>query len=227
MARIEVDPNYSSPTFSRATTGPDPFKKEDVQQLAAAMSTHVHDGSGKGLLVTAIPAAAIPDGSVTSAKIADGTIQAVDIADSAITSAKILDGTIVAQDIAAGAITSVQFVQGSTLANTSSTAFVDLPEMAIAVTCEGNDVVVVTLVFVAAPNVTSANVQAAINVDGSDSVGMVATNPIATGNVLLYTQFWGVMGVGAHVFKGRWALNSGAMACNPTQRNMIVSRYRR
>jgi hypothetical protein len=86
MARIETDPNYTSPTFSRATAGTDLFKKEDVQALAAALSTHVHDGAGKGLAVAftgtppgSIPGSALADGSVTSAKIADGTIATVDI----------------------------------------------------------------------------------------------------------------------------------------------------
>src|SRR5215468_10648103 len=51
MARIETDPNYTTPTFPRATAGPDIFKKEDVQQLAAAVSTHDHT-SGKGLRIT-------------------------------------------------------------------------------------------------------------------------------------------------------------------------------
>lgn len=53
MARIETDPNYSSPTFSRATAATDLFKKEDVQNLASAMSTHDH-GSTKGLAVSRI-----------------------------------------------------------------------------------------------------------------------------------------------------------------------------
>ena len=51
MARIETDPNYTSPTFSRATAPTDLFKKEDVQNLAAAFSTHIHDGDGQGLTV--------------------------------------------------------------------------------------------------------------------------------------------------------------------------------
>lgn len=51
MARIETDPNYSSPTFSRATAATDLFKKEDVQNLAAAMSAHDHNVN-KGLAVT-------------------------------------------------------------------------------------------------------------------------------------------------------------------------------
>ena len=112
MARIETDPNYSTPTFSRATAGTDIFKKEDVQALAAAMSTHVHDGAGKGLPVAftgtpagSIPGTALADGSVTSAKIADGTIVAADIADGTITSAKIADGTIATADLANASVT--------------------------------------------------------------------------------------------------------------------------
>jgi hypothetical protein len=64
MARIPVDPNYSFPTFPRATAATDIFVKEDVQALAAAVSTHVHDGAGKGLLVGG-PAA----GSITNAQL--------------------------------------------------------------------------------------------------------------------------------------------------------------
>jgi hypothetical protein len=51
MARVETDPNYTTPTFSRATAATDIFKKEDVQGVAAALSTHEH-GVGKGLPVT-------------------------------------------------------------------------------------------------------------------------------------------------------------------------------
>jgi hypothetical protein len=50
----------------------------------------------------------VADGSITSAKIADGTIQAVDIANGAITSAKIADGTIQTVDIADGSVTAAK-----------------------------------------------------------------------------------------------------------------------
>ena len=50
----------------------------------------------------------MPDGSITSAKIADGAISTVDIADGAITSAKIADGTIQTIDLADEAVTSVK-----------------------------------------------------------------------------------------------------------------------
>lgn len=81
MARIETDPNYTTPTFSRATAATDPFKKEDVQLVAAALSTHDHT-SGKGL---ALAAGSIPAGTITSAMIADGTITASDLAAGAAT----------------------------------------------------------------------------------------------------------------------------------------------
>src|SRR5215471_1308339 len=101
MARIETDPNYSSPTFSRATAGTDIFKKEDVQSVAAALSTHDHS-TGKGL---AIGGASIPNGTITSAMIADGTIDTADLKDSSVTSAKIADGTIATADLANNAVT--------------------------------------------------------------------------------------------------------------------------
>lgn len=99
MARIETDPNYSTPTFSRATAPADIFKKEDVQNVAAALSTHDHS-TGKGLVVSvaglgagSIPAAAIADGSITSAKIADGAIATVDLANASVTNAKLASDT--------------------------------------------------------------------------------------------------------------------------------------
>ena len=97
MARVEVDPNFSNPTFSRATAATDLFKKEDVQNLAAAVSTHTH-ANGYGPAVArvaagAIDAAAIPDGLITSAKIADGTIATADLANAAVTNIKLASDT--------------------------------------------------------------------------------------------------------------------------------------
>jgi hypothetical protein len=121
MARTNAT-NFTGPLqFPYATAAADLFKKEDIQTLAQAVDQHNHS-AGKGLVLdpTAIPAGSITsamiadgtidtvdlkDGSITSAKIADGTIDTVDLKDGSVTTAKILDGTIATADIAAGAIT--------------------------------------------------------------------------------------------------------------------------
>lgn len=113
MARVETDPNYTGPTFSRATAGTDLFKKEDVQQLAAAVSTHIHDGV-HGL---ALVAGSIPDGTITSAKIANGTIVAADIAPGTITSNEIADGTIATADLANASVTNAKLASDTARAN--------------------------------------------------------------------------------------------------------------
>jgi hypothetical protein len=126
MARIPVDPNYSAPTFPRATAGTDLFLKEDVQALAAAVSTHIHDGVGKGLPVafTGVPAGSIPgtaleDGGVTSAKIADGTIATVDLKDGAVTNAKLASDTARANLLTNGSMDVWQRGVGPFAADTS------------------------------------------------------------------------------------------------------------
>jgi hypothetical protein len=109
MARIETDPNYSSPTFSRATAATDLFKKEDVQALASAMSTHDHT-SGKGL---AIGGAAITDGSISSAELASNSVTTIKIADANVTGAKIGSGEIAAGNLAANSVTTVKIADNA------------------------------------------------------------------------------------------------------------------
>ena len=113
MVRIETDPNYTAPTFSRATAPTDPFKKEDVQNVAAALSTHDHT-TGKGLPMAA---GSIPNGTITSAMLADGTIDTADLKDGAVTSAKIFDGTIATADLANQAVTNAKLSTDTARAN--------------------------------------------------------------------------------------------------------------
>jgi len=102
MARIETDPNYTAPTFPRATAGPDIFKKEDVQQLAAALSAHTNDGAGHGLPING---ASIAPGSITSAQIQDGSLAGTDLQDGTINaSTKLFPGSITSHTIASGQI---------------------------------------------------------------------------------------------------------------------------
>ena len=65
---------------------------------------------------TGVTTAKIVDGAITSAKIANGTIEEADIADSAITSAKIANGTVIGTDIATGTITSSNIENGTIVA---------------------------------------------------------------------------------------------------------------
>ena len=55
----------------------------------------------------------VSDNSITSAKIANGTITTSDLANSAVTSGKIVDKTILARDIANGAVTSAKIANGA------------------------------------------------------------------------------------------------------------------
>jgi hypothetical protein len=90
--------------FPKADAATDLFKKEDVQVLALAVDAHDHT-AGKGLPMTA---GAIPNGTITSAMIADLGVATGDLADGAVTSAKIADGTIATVDLANNAVTNAK-----------------------------------------------------------------------------------------------------------------------
>jgi hypothetical protein len=115
MARTTATNFSGALQFPYATAGSDIFKKEDVQTLAQAVDQHNHT-AGKGLVLSG---ASIPNGTITSAMIVDGTIATADIANGAITSALIADGTIQTADIAPGAVQPQLLLQ--TIAGTWST----------------------------------------------------------------------------------------------------------
>ena len=100
MARTPAT-NYSSPGYSYATADTDAFDRTDVSGLGQSVDGHDHS-SGKGLPIT------IPSGTITSAMIADGTIQGADIATGAITTTQIQDGTIATADLANNAVTNAK-----------------------------------------------------------------------------------------------------------------------
>jgi hypothetical protein len=104
MARTTAVNFAGALQFPKADAATDLFKKEDVQTLASAVDLHDHS-SGKGL---GLGATSIPNGTITSAMIVDGTIDTADLKDGAVTSAKILDGTIATGDIANAAVTNAK-----------------------------------------------------------------------------------------------------------------------
>lgn len=208
MARIETDPNYNSPTFSRATAPTDIFKKEDVQGLAAAMSTHNHDGAGHGVAV------------------AFGTIPA-----NAITSAMIAEGTITSADIANGAVTSFNAVYGSSPSpTTTSTSFVDLPDLTLSITCPQPCVLRVDLAGAFICTVGTGYYQIQLLVDGvAVSIGANSIIANASTSSFNHNHTFGYIGatVAAHTIKAQWLVASGTLQAYSTMRSLSVLEIRR
>jgi hypothetical protein len=206
MARIETDPNYNSPTFSRATAPTDIFKKEDIQNVASAFSTHIHDGAGKGLGITTLPS-----GIVTSAMIANGTIQDV--------------------DIAPGAVSQRRFVNGSTLnPTTTSTSYVDLTDLSITLTTGGGDLLVWAVASVY--NSGAGNfIFLALSLDGASEVGEMVVVPSGAGgaSILVGSLVYAFSGPSSasHTVKVRWKTLAGTATGNALNRYLMVMEMKR
>lgn len=111
----------------------------------------------------------IPDGSITTAKLADNAVTAAKISTGAVTSAKIADGTIVAGDIADSTITGAKMVN-STITGAKIAA------STITATNIANSTI--TNAKMAANSINSSNI-----VDRSITGTDIATNTIALGNL--------------------------------------------
>ncbi len=86
--------------------------------------------------------APLADGSVTSAKILDGTIATADLGANAVTSAKILDGTITGADLANNTVGSAQLADLLALGDSSTAGKLDVYRAATgvpAITLDGGD----------------------------------------------------------------------------------------
>src|SRR5262252_4436946 len=74
-----------------------------VDGLFNNTSGHTHGGAHQGGPISTIPVSAIPDGSITGAKIQDGSIGLADLAPNSVDGSKIVDGSIGTSDIGTGA----------------------------------------------------------------------------------------------------------------------------
>lgn len=196
MARTTAT-NFTGPLqFPYATAGTDIFQKGDIQTLALAVDQHTH-APGLGLPVAA---AGIAAGSITSAMIADGTIQAVDLAPNA----------AVIQHQASGAT--------ATPSTTSATP-VDIPDMLISFTSPVAGQLLASLTATVIVTGSVSNTLAVFNLalDGS------ATNLFTIGNPTVYqivTIHWVfALSAGAHILHGQWSiLNAGTLYTDSTRR---------
>jgi hypothetical protein len=189
--------------FPYATAATDLFKKEDVQTLALAVDGHDHT-AGKGLI---LPAAAIPDGSITSAKIADGTITSADIA----------DGTIATVDLAPGACTTVPIYVQAAGNSTTSTTDVAIPGAQVSITTIGGTQM---HVWACVPlyNAGGANaVWLSIQVDSGALIPIAFANlaaAAATEMVCGFTTVAPAPSAGSHTIKMYWRTSGGTLTQN-------------
>jgi len=198
VARIETDPNYTTPTFSRATAATDLFKKEDVQNLAAALSTHDHT-SGKGLPMLA---GSIPNGTITSAMIADGTITTADLAPNAVTTAY-----------------SAQGATGSP--STTSGALVDMPEIVLTIPgLNSADLVLCWLWATVWNTLAGGGIALGLALDGAGGslIGQFNSSGGGFAGTIALAHYFGGL-TGSHTIKGRYAMTGGGSA-------VLVGTYR-
>jgi len=219
MARIEIDPNYSSPTFSRATAATDLFKKEDVQQLAAAFSIHNHNGTGNGALIglaaNQIPGSAIQDGTITTNKIADLTIGAGDIADTAITTPKIYPHAVSTTGAKQGAL-------GST--STTSTSMVVIPGASLTLTTGGGELIAMLSIPVSG-SAPLQNASFAVRLDGGGFASLGSITVDAAGGLVVFSSVvhLGTPSAASHTIDLGWLTNAGTLTSQSTQQTQLIA----
>jgi hypothetical protein len=209
--------------FPYATAATDLFKKEDVQTLALAVDGHDHS-TGKGLILpaSAVPWSSMPSGTVTSAMIADGTIDTADLKDGSVTSAKILDGTIATADIVPHAVSFVFRSPGVTNGpSTTSTTAVDMPEMVYTFTppaiCD------LYVDFFSGLQVTGAGAFALFTplLDGA-SVGLGAYFQLTGANGAINCSFTvNSLSAASHTVKVQWQVSSGGTVFGLTTNRLL------
>jgi len=193
MARTTATNFTGGLQFPYATAGTDIFKKEDVQTLALAVDGHDHS-AGKGL---ALAASAIPNGSITSAMIADGTIATADLAAHAVS-----DNIMTA---APGSFPG----SGS---STTSTSMVDIAGQNVSFTCTGGPVFVffVGTLFMA----PSQQVSLGIRMDAAGVSLQEQMNSPSGGGFLHDFTLFGIYqpAAGVHTWTATWAVSTGTVA---------------
>jgi hypothetical protein len=207
--------------FPYADAAADLFHKEDVQTLAQAVDQHTH-ATGLGAPIAPLTAASIPNGLITSAMIADGTIVGGDIANGTITSANIQDNTILKDDIAPGAVSRMFTVSGATGSpSTTSTVPVDMPDMVTTIGAPFTTSIVYTL-------------SGAFSLAGAGAIGVIVLDFDGSNAIVGYIQQVGInltfsltesrtVAAGTHTIKARWWLIApGTFTANQTYRQLTV-----
>lgn len=126
-------------------------------------------------------------------------------------------------DLAPNAVTQSQYINGtSTNPTTTSTTYVDLPEITATLTTVGGDL----LVWLSATlfMTTNQNVGLALSLDGAAEVAIQLNTPNPTTQALACVAKFSGVAAGSHTVKGRWRVASGTGTATAvgTQRQMLV-----
>jgi len=140
----------------------------------------------------------------------------------------IASGAVGTTQLAAGAVTQRALAVGVTSnPTTTSTTFVDLPDMAITLTTSGGDLGVAMQCDVQQATSSGFTITLALALDGAAEQFPSIVQPWATNEscpMFLVGLFTGVA-AGSHTVKGRWATGSGTAQANAGRRVLRVVEY--
>jgi hypothetical protein len=156
-----------------------------------------------------VQALTVPDGSVTTGKIADGAVTQAKLgADVSLTPP---DGSVTTAKLVPNAVSQVVAVGGSTGAETSSTSMVDVPGLAVTLTTTGGPVLVL---FSGSHHAVGAGVVGYWQIIRDNAGPAVAFNNHAfSESAWTTTTLLGVDNppAGTHTYKVQWRVSQGTM----------------
>jgi len=155
----------------------------------------------------------LADGAVTSDKIADGTITDADITTAGIS--RIADGAVTTYDLAMGAASQAVGVKRIADTSTSSTTWVDVPDMTINITTGNNPVLILFSMNIYHVKTASGSVRVRLLVDGADEATWEQFDYTASSAwyscPITVLKF---LSAGAHTINVQWSVDTGT-AYNP------------
>jgi hypothetical protein len=138
-------------------------------------------------------------------------------------------GAVGTTQLAVGAVTQRLVVAGSTSSpTTTSTTYVNMPDMSISITTTGGDLLCWGLACVS-NSTTGDSVQVAISLDGATATGGQSINADNSGASIPVAVQWLFTGVsaGAHTVTLQWLAAGGTATAFGTFRSLIVMEQRR
>jgi hypothetical protein len=185
----------------------------------------------------AVTTTKLADNAVTLAKLASdvvsrlgapgyGLVTTDNIADGAVTSAKIADGTIQTTDLAENAVTRTYQVSSVGDASTTSSSWVDIPEMSVTITTDGGPVLIMfSGNFETSPDNRRVYIQVSIDgtlKDASTRFAQTYATWITHGTSWLET-----LSPGAHTISIQWVVVDAGSTVYTRHRAMQVIELKR